>query len=600
MKISLKTALVASFISIIVLSVGSIITSSFYSTKSVMEDHVQSIMENISTFAVDKSKSYMTIAKDAAELTHRLEYAAVVKSENIMGMEQYFYEQLRLHRQFSAIYYGNEQGDFVMVHANEKGYFSKVIRHIGDTKEVIIKEYNKEMVLESVKETTQDSYDPRVRPWYKLALDQKELIWTNPYIFFSSQKPGITTATPLYTSKDHIKGVIGVDIQIDALSGFIENIKVSENGKVFLMDKHLNVIAFPGKKTIAVDNVKQKSIMLKLHEIDDAVAQLAHRLSEKNTQHFLRFQADDDRTYYSLFLPFKINNLSWIIGIYAPEDDYLGIIKKNQIDNIKISALIGVLAIILGIVIANKIAKPIKNMREMAQELKKLNLNTPSAKPSVFHEIDEAVDSFNTMKESLKTSYNDTLFRLALSSEYKDLETAKHINRIGLYADAIGRKLGLDDNALYLLKNASSMHDIGKLGIPDTILLKPAHLTQEEREAMKKHTLLGAKILHNPTSKLMEHAREIAIYHHERYDGKGYPYGLEGDEIPIFARIVAITDVFDALVSKRCYKEPYPLEESKEIILQGKGTHFDPACVEAFEHAFDEITAIYYQYIEDC
>jgi putative two-component system response regulator len=197
------------------------------------------------------------------------------------------------------------------------------------------------------------------------------------------------------------------------------------------------------------------------------------------------------------------------------------------------------------------------------------------------------------MKDNLNESYLDTLNRLAIASEYKDTDTSEHIKRMGLYAEVIGKALDLNDEDLYLLKYASEMHDIGKLGINDDILMKPGKLTEQERKIIETHSQIGARILKNPTSKIMEKAREIALFHHEKWDGTGYPQQRKGEDIPLFARIVAIIDVFDALVSKRCYKEAYGLEESKQIILDGRGTHFDPKCVDIFVENFEEIEMIF-------
>ena len=225
----------------------------------------------------------------------------------------------------------------------------------------------------------------------------------------------------------------------------------------------------------------------------------------------------------------------------------------------------------------------------MAHNLKELNLNVPSIEASNFIEIDEAIQAQNKMKDGLKDAYTDTLHRLAIASEYKDTDTAEHIQRIGNICVLIGKKLNLSSHQLYILKYASAMHDIGKMAIADEILLKPGKLTLSERKEMKKHSKLGAKILENPTSDIMKEARDIALYHHERWNGTGYPNKLKGEDIPLNARIVAVADVFDALISKRCYKEAVDALEAKNIIIDGSGTFFDPKCVEAFEKTFDEL-----------
>jgi putative two-component system response regulator len=564
-------------------------------------------MNNISIFALDKSKTYIKTAREAAQLTQRLEIKDVVSSENINGMEQYFYEQLSLHKQFASIYYANTKGEFLMVIKNNDGYMTKIILIDEDNDKQVFNKFNdKFMNLMKVKRIDNDKYNPIERPWYKLASINKKLSWTDPYVFFTSKQPGITTAIPVYNNQYNLQGVIGVDIQMEELSQFISNMKISKNSKVFMLDSSLKVIAFPKESTVHIDTKTQKARLLKLNELDDKIAVYAYnklkediKTKKLKTKKFITFTANDGKVYYSLFLPFEVNNINWTIGMYVPEDDYLGLIKENQKFNLVLSLLIGFIAIIVGFLISKAISKPILRMQNMAHDLKKLNLNTPSVEPSSFEEINEAIESFNTMKISLKEAYSDTIFRLALASEYKDSDTADHIRRIGKYAGIIGKYLKLNSSQLYILENASSMHDIGKLGIEDDVLLKPGKLTVKERDIVEHHSEIGAKILENPTSDIMKAGREISMYHHEKWDGTGYPTKLKGNDIPIFARIVAIVDVFDALVSKRCYKEAFDLNKAKMIIEDGRGTHFDPACVDAFVNSFDEIKIVYLQYQED-
>lgn len=186
----------------------------------------------------------------------------------------------------------------------------------------------------------------------------------------------------------------------------------------------------------------------------------------------------------------------------------------------------------------------------------------------------------------------EIIYRLAKAAEYRDEHTGYHIQRIAHYGVAIGAHIGLDNEALEVLKYASPLHDIGKLGIPDGILLKPGALTKEEWEIMKLHTTIGAEILKGSKIRYLKAAEKIALYHHERWDGTGYPEGLKGQKIPLFARITAIADVFDALTTDRPYRKALSTEEAFELILKGKGSHFDPDLVDAFLAIQEEILSI--------
>lgn len=186
----------------------------------------------------------------------------------------------------------------------------------------------------------------------------------------------------------------------------------------------------------------------------------------------------------------------------------------------------------------------------------------------------------------------ETIFRLCLAAELRDTDTGNHIKRIQAYTEVIALKCGMSRENAEQLGLASSMHDLGKIGIPDHVLLKPGKLSPAEFEIMKQHTVIGAKALAEGNSELLRVAHLVALSHHERWDGRGYPQGLHGADIPIEARIVGLVDAFDAMLSRRPYKNPLPVEKAVAIIIGEKGLHFDPQLVDIFVASLDEITAI--------
>ncbi len=207
-------------------------------------------------------------------------------------------------------------------------------------------------------------------------------------------------------------------------------------------------------------------------------------------------------------------------------------------------------------------------------------------------------ETLRVREVELEDARTDAIRRLGVASEYRDNETGMHIMRMTHYATSIGKALGLSEEMRELLAICAPMHDVGKIGISDTILLKPGRLTEEEYEVMKTHTTIGYRLLTGENN-LLAAAREIANCHHERWDGNGYPEGLKGEEIPILARICAIADVFDALTSRRPYKLPWPFEDAVSYIQLHAGIHFDPAAVAAFEQALPEIRRIRELYRDD-
>ena len=199
----------------------------------------------------------------------------------------------------------------------------------------------------------------------------------------------------------------------------------------------------------------------------------------------------------------------------------------------------------------------------------------------------------------LTEGQEDTIFRLSLAAEYRDEDTAFHLKRISAYTEIIARAMHVDEDFVRLLKMGSIMHDVGKIGIPDSILLKRGRLTQAEFEEMKRHPLIGARILSGSGSELLKISERIAISHHERYDGFGYPYGLVGEDIPLAGRIVAIADVFDALTTPRIYKPAFKVERALEMIGDERGAHFDPGVTDAFFDNLETVLRIRDQYQEE-
>lgn len=190
----------------------------------------------------------------------------------------------------------------------------------------------------------------------------------------------------------------------------------------------------------------------------------------------------------------------------------------------------------------------------------------------------------------------EAVFRLARAAEFRDPETGAHIQRMAHYSRLIAAGIGLGAAQQELILEAAPMHDVGKLGTPDAILLKPGKLSPEEFAVMKQHATIGWEILRDSSAPTLRTAAEIAYTHHEKFDGSGYPRGLKGEDIPLFGRIVAVADVFDALTSARPYKPAWEFDRAWEFIRANSGLHFDPRCAEAFLARREEVVAIRAQF----
>lgn len=200
-------------------------------------------------------------------------------------------------------------------------------------------------------------------------------------------------------------------------------------------------------------------------------------------------------------------------------------------------------------------------------------------------EVEKAMAAVHAREQEL-------LFRMSRAAEFRDPETGAHIQRMAHYSRLIASRMGLSVEDQTLILQAAPMHDVGKIGTPDHILLKPGRLTPDEFAEMKRHAVIGFELLTGSESVVLQAAATIALSHHEKFDGSGYPYGAAGGSIPLFGRIVAVADVFDALTSERPYKEAWPLDRAADFLREGAGSHFDPVCVEAFIGVWDEVLLV--------
>lgn len=231
-------------------------------------------------------------------------------------------------------------------------------------------------------------------------------------------------------------------------------------------------------------------------------------------------------------------------------------------------------------------------IQRLQLELKEKNAMLEDRAVHLEAEVKDRTKQLDHALQQLKSASLDTIFCLSMAAEYKDEDTGEHTKRIGHFSAAIARKMGKDSHYVETVLYAAPLHDIGKIGIPDRILLKPGKLEGNEWDIMRTHAEIGGKILVDSDVDFIQMAYLAAMSHHEKWNGSGYPQGLNGLNIPLIGRIVAVVDVFDALMSKRPYKKAFSLEESLEIIREGRGNHFDPEIVDVFEANLDEILEI--------
>jgi putative two-component system response regulator len=212
--------------------------------------------------------------------------------------------------------------------------------------------------------------------------------------------------------------------------------------------------------------------------------------------------------------------------------------------------------------------------------------------------LQQALEWLERTEKELRLSREETIQRLAIAAEFRDNATAQHVQRMSHYCELLARKAGLSPERCDLIRTASPMHDIGKIGTPDHVLLKPGKFTDEEFGVIAQHAEIGYRILSGSDAELLKVAAVIAYTHHERFDGTGYPRGLKGGTIPIEGRIAAIADAFDALTTQRVYKPAFELGHAIDLMRKHRSAHFDPELLDTFIASTDELTRIHDQYAD--
>ena len=472
MKISIRWALILGCLGLI-WGTQIIITSSTYvSSQRVLMGHARDIMQNIADLTMEQSQNHLALAQGAVHLTKRLISSDVVGSDlrRHRMLESYFLDQLAIYHHFAGIYVGLPNGDFFYVSRSDDrvqgGYRTKIISHSQGSKEtrLIWRDADQNLTLDEI--VVPDAYDPRKRPWYQKAVKEKKIVWTDPYIFFTSQKPGITIAGPIHGQDAKLNAIVGVDIEIDQLSTFIGRLRIGKNGRAFMLNNNEDVVAFPDVHKILFSHSGQsgKSRLVKITELDDGLSKAAYqnvqwqrdadgRIDLKKAS-FVRFEYGG-QIYHAVFTPFIDEQWPWIIGVYLPENDYLGSIKANRRFNIMLTLGLSVVATLIGLALARRVIRPLAGLEKEALAIKANHLDQSFDTRSIFKEIQETADSFSLMKKDIRRSeekyrgifqnIQDVYYEVSL--EGRVLEISPSINNVSEYTRE--ELIGADLERLY-------------------------------------------------------------------------------------------------------------------------------------------------------
>lgn len=455
MRVSLKWVLLAGVIGLLIISVSIILASSYLTSQRVLIGHARDIMGNIATFTIKESQHYLAPAQDAAQLTEKLAISDVVSNRRTDVLERYFYEQLRQHSTFAGIYIGFVNGEFFFVNrSNDRspgGFRTKVISMDEGARHTKLIWRDVKFGVEGETWDNLDTYDPRQRPWFQDAVRTRQTVWTEPYIFYTSQKPGLTVASPVFGPGSQLIGVVGVDIEIDEISRFLSELKVGKQGRAFIITTNGDLVAFPdlSKMRWPTSGDGEGFRLARINEVDDILALKAYLSigqsvsSLTGDQKVFKSFSHEGRNYHTMFAPFSNAQWPWMIGIYLPEDDYLGSLKANRTYNIYIMLAIAALGSLIGYFIVNGIVRSMTALQKEAQAVMAYDLETTYEKKSPIKEIQAAVDSFSQMKVGLADYQRQNLElaqglkNRAEELQAKELELRSTFTTLVNFADAL-------------------------------------------------------------------------------------------------------------------------------------------------------------------
>ncbi|WP_136635102.1 ATP-binding protein [Pseudooceanicola onchidii] len=439
MRNSLGALLAIGLAGLQLIAVLAVVFSSFVTSERALLDHARALLSDIGTNAIEHSRGFLNPARGAAELSARLAEDRVVASDVPEQLERLLFQQLQIAPQFAGVYHGTEDGGFVYVmRSQEIGPFrTKIIRMDGDTRSVDLIWRDNEFNMIDRKVDPEDPYDPRTRPWYIRAREQLTTIWTDPYIFFSSQRPGITLASPVLEGPDAVRGIVGVDIEISEISDFLARLRIGASGKALIIHRNGDVIAHPDKALLKTKDADGSLRFVDVQNFDDPIvpAAFGHLLKdgmisvEKETLSQFTYSGE---TYVSVVMPPIDENLPWITAAYAPESDFTAVIEQNRTTNLWIAVFVAIVTGLCGLGLANYIYKPVRAFAVRSALISQGEIDPNDPQPKTYQELENANQALMqeiAARRATEIEYGQTFDLSSRGMAQIDAETG-HLSRV--------------------------------------------------------------------------------------------------------------------------------------------------------------------------
>jgi PAS domain S-box-containing protein len=470
MKISIRIALISVILGLIWVTYALTTSTTYLSSQKTLHQHAQDIMQNIARLAMQEAFTHLNHAQDATVLTKRLLSDEIVSGdrETAQALEQYFYNNMVINPHFAGIYLGTPDGSFYDVRRHEKmvknGFRTKIIAiDAAGARQTRLVWRDPTFQLIEVEAYPGDTYDPRTRPWYEKALKERKIVWTDPYIFYSSRKPGITIAGPFFDKEGRLNGVIGVDIEIDQLSTFIAGLKVGKTGRAFMVNRLGDVVAHPNLDKLRWGQSDGDPYRLvKIDELNDPLSRNAFDalardfdLNQMDRPKLAKFTFQG-KAHTAMIAPFNSWQWPWFICVYLPEDDYLGELKANRLLNMVLTFCISLLATAIGLYLARGIVRPISALESEATSIKESNFDSEKMIASPYKEIRATAQSFQSMKEELgrhRKNLEDQVRFRTRDLERINIELSREIEQRQTITEALEKR----EKAYFNLYNLNRM-----------------------------------------------------------------------------------------------------------------------------------------------
>ncbi|MBY5935023.1 PAS domain S-box protein [Tateyamaria omphalii] len=400
------------------LAIAVVVFSSYFTSERTLLEHARTQMVDVGTNVIQHTKWFMSPARSAAELSTALASNQIIRREERENLEGLLFQQLRSAPQFAGAYYGDEAGNFVYVKRQDENVYLTKIVDVAVSARTRTKFIKRSESFDSLEWffDPEDRYDPRSRPWYREAKAYRNSIWTDPYIFFTSQSPGITAATPVVGFDDRVQGVVGVDIEIRELSSFLSQLRVGKNGAAFILNRNGDVIAHPDPDLLITQTNDGGLSFPSIDTLDDPIARAAfgNRLSGDGVALDGLIQSDFEhqgQQFVSLIMPFGLDDIPWTIVLYAPENDFIGTIKENRTQNTLIAVAVAAMTALLGLALANKIHAPVRAFAVRSALISQGEVNPKDPMPTTYKELENANTTLvNEISQRRKT---EAEYRLA-------------------------------------------------------------------------------------------------------------------------------------------------------------------------------------------